>query len=108
MCEGQRVLLVEDDESIAFVLLDVLADEDFEVRHVTDGKQAVEVHVLEGLVELESSATGTQEAMRREHLHAGEARRSEANETWVSATFDADRFVPMSPPADRGMPAALT
>ena len=39
----RRVLVVEDDRSIGQVVADVLADEDYEVRWVMDGRAALTV-----------------------------------------------------------------
>jgi CheY-like chemotaxis protein len=41
--DTSRVLLVEDDEIISDVLIDVLIDEGYDVRHARDGRQALQV-----------------------------------------------------------------
>ena len=41
MTETSRLLVVEDDEMIADVLVDVLEDEGYDVRRATDGAQAL-------------------------------------------------------------------
>ena len=43
MTETSRLLVVEDDETIAEVLVDVLADEGYDVRRATDGAQALQM-----------------------------------------------------------------
>ena len=42
MTETRRLLVVEDDETIADVLVDVLEDEGYDVRRVTDGAEALQ------------------------------------------------------------------
>jgi two-component system, chemotaxis family, chemotaxis protein CheY len=43
MPDPKRVLLAEDDQLIAVVLEDALGDEGYEVRRVTNGRQALEL-----------------------------------------------------------------
>ena len=43
MAETSRLLVVEDDEMIADVLVDVLEDEGYDVRRATDGAQALQM-----------------------------------------------------------------
>jgi DNA-binding response OmpR family regulator len=43
MCENRKILLVEDDESLGYLLSEYLKMKDFDIQWVKDGKSALEI-----------------------------------------------------------------